>query len=93
MATVVITHDVKDGNHWAKAWGSGPDSRHALFAKIGVKARTFRSKQHPDSAAVVFEVPDTAAFLALLYSDAGKKAMAEDGLKVDTIRVLDEFTP
>lgn len=93
MATVIIYHDVKDGNHWAKAWGDGPDSRHALFAEIGVKTRTFRSKKNPDSAAVLLEVPDMAKLQALLDSEEGKKAMAEDGLKIDTIRVMDEFTP
>jgi len=91
MATVVIYHEVEDGDHWAKAWGSGPDSRHALFAEIGIKTRTFRSRKDPNSAAVVLEVPDMAQLQALLESDQGKKAMAEDGLKIDTVRIMDEF--
>jgi len=30
---------------------------------------------------------------AFLESDKGKQAMAEDGLKVETLRMLAEFTP
>ena len=32
-------------------------------------------------------------FQSFMESDEAKKAMEEDGLKVDTIRVLSEFTP
>jgi len=93
MATIIVYHEVNDGDHWAKAWGSGPDSRHAMFAEVGVKTRTFRSKQNPNAAAVLLEVPDMAKLKALLESDRGKQAMAEDGLKIDTMRLMDEFTP
>jgi hypothetical protein len=33
------------------------------------------------------------AFQELLQSDEGQTAMREDGLKVETLRVLVEFTP
>lgn len=51
MATLIIFHEVNDGNRWDRAW------------------------------------PD------VLGSDEGKKAVAEDGLKVETLRMLTEFTP
>jgi len=34
-----------------------------------------------------------AKFQELLQSDEGQKAMREDGLKVETMRMLVEFTP
>lgn len=34
-----------------------------------------------------------AAFEKFLVSDKGKKAMAEDGLKVESMWMLAEFTP
>jgi hypothetical protein len=38
--------------------------------------------------------PDMAKFQELeLQSDEGQKAMREDGLKVETMRMLVEFTP
>ena len=32
-------------------------------------------------------------FMSMLETDEGKKAMAEDGLKQETIKILTEFTP
>lgn len=89
----MIFHDVEDGKLWANAWKKGPGSRHELFAKIGMKCRNFRDPNNPDSVGILAEVPDMDAFRALLDSDEGKKAMAEDRLKLDTMRVIEEFTP
>jgi hypothetical protein len=93
MKTVIIFHEVKSGDQWAEAWRKGRGSRHEMFDKVGIKARTFRDPKNPDSTGVIFEVPDMAKFQALLDSDEGKRAMAEDGLKVETLRMLVEFTP
>jgi hypothetical protein len=93
MATAIIFHEVNNGAHWAKAWQKGQGSRHEMFGKIGVKARTFRDPKNPNSTGVMVEIPDMAKFQDLLASDEGKKAMQEDGLKVETMRMLVEFTP
>jgi hypothetical protein len=39
------------------------------------------------------EIPDMEKFQALLNSKEGKKAKQKDGLKVETLRMLVEFTP
>lgn len=93
MTTIMIFHEVEDGNVWANAWKKGPGSRHELFAQIGVKCRNFRDPNNPNSTGVLAEVPDMATFRAMLDSDDGKRAMSDDGLKVDTMRVIEEFTP
>ena len=93
MPTMIIFHDVKNGEHWAEAWRKGKGSRHELFGKIGVKARTFRDPKNPDSTGVFLDIPDMAKFQAFMDSDEAKKAMMEDGLKADTMRALVEFTP
>jgi hypothetical protein len=93
MATIIIFHEVKNGEQWAEAWRKGRGSRHELFAKHGIKARTFRDPKNPDSTGVVLEAPDLAKFHAFMESDESKKAMAEDGLRIETIRMLVEFTP
>ncbi len=93
MTTLIIYHEVQDGEHWAKAWRKGPNSRHELFAKYGVKARTFQDPQNHKYAGILAEVPDMKKFQSVMESEEGKKAMAEDGLKVETIRMLNEFTP
>jgi hypothetical protein len=93
MTTVLIFHEVKNGDHWAEAWRKGRGSRHELFAKHGIKARTFKDPKNADSTGVILDVPDIAKLHAFLASDEAKKAMSEDGLKVDTLRLLVEFVP
>ena len=93
MTTMIGIHEVNDGQHWAKAWRKGPGSRHEMFAKIGVTARTFQSPTNPNVTGLIMEVPDVAQLKSFLESAEGKKAMAEDGLKVETLQILSEFTP
>ena len=93
MATVMIFHEVRDGAVWAKAWKTGPGSRHELFGKLGITCRTFRDPKSPNATGVLAEIPDMAKFEQLLQSDEGKNAMREDGLKAETLRMLVEFTP
>lgn len=93
MTTALVFHEVNSGEVWAKAWRTGAGSRHEMFAAVGVKARTFRDSTNPDLTGLLLEVPDMARFQAFLESAAGKQAMREDGLKVETMRVLVEFTP
>ncbi len=93
MTTAIIFHEVQDGAVWANAWTTGAGSRHEMFGNIGVKCRTFRDPNNPDATGVMAEIPDMAKFRELLQSDEGQKAMREDGLRVDTMQMLVEFTP
>jgi hypothetical protein len=93
MTTAIVIHEVENGEVWAKAWHEGPGSRHEMFGKIGVKVRNFRDPENPNLTGVLMDIPDLDQFKALLETDEGKKAMEEDGLKIDTFRLLTEFTP
>ena len=93
MTTMIIFHEVKNGDQWAEAWRKGKGSRHEMFARHGIKARTFRDPKNSDSTGVILEIPDMAKWQKFMDSDEAKKAMTEDGLKVDTVRMLVEFTP
>jgi hypothetical protein len=93
MTTAIVFHDVQDGAVWARAWKRGPGSRHEMFGRLGVTCRTFRDPGNPDATGLVLEIPDMDKFQALLRSDEGQRAMREDGLKVDSMRMLVEFTP
>jgi hypothetical protein len=42
---------------------------------------------------VLFDIPDMTAFETFLEGDEVKQAMAEDGLKLETFRMLTEFAP
>ena len=92
MKTILVFHETENGDHWAKAWHHGEGGRHEMFEKIGVRARTFRDPKNPNLTGALIEVPDMKAFEELLASEEGKKAMSEDGLKIETMRVLEEFT-
>jgi hypothetical protein len=93
MTVAIIFHEVHDGAVWANAWRQGPGSRHELFARLGIRCRTFRDPNDPTSTGVMADIPDLAAFHALLASEEGQRAMREDGLKPDSLRLLLEFTP
>ena len=56
-------------------------------------AETSATPTTPNATGLMAEIPDMAKFQKLLRSDEGQKAMREDGLKVDTMRMLVEFTP
>lgn len=48
---------------------------------------------HPNHCGLIAEIPEVAKFQAFLQSPAGQQTMREEGLKVETIRMLLEFTP
>ena len=93
MTILIAFHEVEDGQKWAKAWQKGAGSRHEMFAKINVTARTFRDPDNPESTGLILDVPDMEQFQSFMASEEVKKAQQEDGLKIQTLRVLSEFAP
>ncbi len=90
MVTLIVFHDVEDGQHWLNAWRKGPGSRHEMFARIGATARTFQDPENPNATGLILDVPDMARFDAFIASDEVRQAMQADRLKVETMRVLRE---
>jgi len=93
MTTLVAFHAVEDGAHWARAWHGGPGSRQEMFGRIGVATRVLRDPEHPNLTGLIFEVPDVERFHSFMASDEVARAMREDRLKVESVRVLGEVTP
>ena len=93
MTTIIVFHEVQDAEHWAKVWQKGKASRREMFDKLGIKVRLFRDPKNTNWTGGMLEIPDMAAFQNFMESDEAKKAMAEDGVKVETMRMLTEFTP
>jgi hypothetical protein len=79
MATLVVIHEVDDGDHWVKAWHGGAGSRQEMFGQIGVTARIFRDQEHPNQTGLILEVPDMDRFQSFMASDEAARAMQEDG--------------
>lgn len=93
MTTLLCIHEVEDITKWAQAWNPGEGSRHEMFAKIGVKARTFQDPGNPNFTGVIFDIPDMDQFEEFLRSEEVKAAQVEDGVKVETLKILSEFSP
>ena len=93
MPRMIVFHEVQDGQTWARAWKQGAGSRHEMFGRIGVTASTFRDPENPERTGVLVDVPDIASFEAFMASEEAATAMEEDGLKVETMRILEDFTP
>ena len=85
MATVLIVHEVNDVQHWL----SSP-KRAELFGPIGITVRTFRAAEGSNQVALIAEIPDMAAWEAMLQSDAGAEAMKFDGVRPETIITMTE---
>ena len=92
MTTLIMFHEVENAENWANSWKKGEGIKPELFGKIGVRVRTFRDPNNPNATGVFVEVPNIEAFDEFMASDEVKQAMAEDGLKVETMRVMEEFT-
>jgi precorrin-6x reductase len=86
MPTVIATHDVKDTAHWLAS-----PKRAEIFTTIGVtNIRTFVNPQNRNSVALIMDVPDMDAMMALLESDEGRAAEEHDGVLAETIEIFIE---
>lgn len=87
---MLIVHEVADGDHWMAAW-RGENSRHHLFENNGAAhVHTFRSADDPNMTALIVAVTDMDALQAMLASDEGQAAAAEDGVEMESMSVLME---
>ncbi|MDH3374198.1 MAG: DUF4440 domain-containing protein [Gammaproteobacteria bacterium] len=90
MTHLMITHEVDDPDLWLAAW-SGDNSRHDLFAANGAAhVHTFQNADHPNLTGLVIAVSDMNALHAMLGSEEGMAAAAEDGVRADTMIMLME---
>ena len=86
MPTVIAHHDVKDKDHWL----SSP-RREEIFGPLGVtNIRTFVDPQNPAQVAVLMDVADMDAVMAVMQTEAGAEAMAHDGVLPETMVMLVE---
>ena len=86
MPTVIGHHDVTDTAHWLAS-----PRREEVFGPLGVtNIRTFVNPQNPTQVAVLMDVADMDAVMAMMESQAGAEAMAHDGVLADTLVLLVE---
>lgn len=85
MSTLIGYHEIKDSAHWLAS-----PNREKLFGPLGITVRTFVDPTNPTRAAVLADVPDMAAFEAVMQTEAAAEAMAQDGVLADTLVILVE---
>ena len=85
MTTLIVHHDVDDVQHWLSS-----TKRAEVFGPLGITLRTFVDPENPNRVGGLLEVPDMAVFQEFMQSAAAAEAMAQDGVRSDTVVVLVE---
>lgn len=85
MPTLIAFHEVDDVDHWL-----GSPKRAEVFEPLGITVRTFRDPEGSNRVGLIADVPDMAAFEAIMQSQAGADAMKFDGVRPETLLILTE---
>jgi hypothetical protein len=85
MPKVIATHEVDDVAHWLSS-----SKRAEVFGELAFDVVTYVDPQNPKRVGLSMNVPDLAAFQAMLGSPAGAEAMQHDGVHPETLLVLIE---
>ena len=85
MPALLVVHDVDDVDHWLTS-----PKREELMRPHGYTVRTFVDPTDASHVGLVVEGAALQDFEELLKSDAAADAMKHDGVRADTVRVLEE---
>jgi len=85
MATHLVFHEVDDVEHWLHS-----PKREEVFGPLGITVRPFRDPQGSNRVGLIAEIPDVAAFQEFMQSETAANAMKHDGVRPETLLVLDE---
>ena len=85
MPALLVVHDVDDVDHWLTS-----PKREELMRPRGYTVRTFVDPTDSGRVGLVVEGATLEAFQELLKSDAAAAAMKHDGVRADTVQVLEE---
>jgi hypothetical protein len=85
MATVLAVHEVEDVEKWLSS-----SKREEFFGPRGVTVRTFRDQKGSNRVGLVMEVPDMSALQEMLSSEEAAAAMQHDGVRPETLVILEE---
>jgi hypothetical protein len=86
MPTIIVHHEVTNTDHWL----SSP-KREEVLPTLGISnIRTFVDRDNPRKVAVLFDVADLDALLAVLANPPAElaEAMQYDGVLPETMSIL-----
>ncbi|MET0559696.1 MAG: hypothetical protein ABW065_13675 [Solirubrobacterales bacterium] len=85
MPTVLAIHEVEDVDKWRNS-----SKREEVFGPLGITVRTFEDQKDTNRVGLVMEVPDIAALQEVLGTPAAAEAMQHDGVRPETLVILEE---
>ena len=85
MTTLMIFHEVDDVDKWLRS-----PRREEVFGPLGISVRTFVDPSKTNRVGLIAEVPDMAAYQAVLESEVAANAMKSDGVRPETLVQLVE---
>jgi hypothetical protein len=85
MTTMIAFHEVDDVDHWLRS-----PKREEFFGPLGITIRTFVDPEKTNRVGLIAEIPDMAAFQALMASEAAADTMKFDGVRPETLVMLVE---
>jgi hypothetical protein len=85
MPALLIVHDIDEVDHWLTS-----PKRKELMGPRGFTVRTFVDPADSNRVGLVVEGATPEAFEELLRSAEASDAMKYDGVRADTVRVLEE---
>jgi len=85
MATVVITHEVDDMQHWLSS-----TKRAEFFGQLGYTVRTFTDPGDGHPVGLIVEGPGLDPLLQAVQTPEGAAALKDDGVRPETIQAYVE---
>ncbi len=85
MPTLLAFHEVDDVDKWL----SSP-KREELFGALGGSVRTFKDEKGSNRVGLIIEVPDVSALQEMLATEEAAAAMQHDGVRPETLLILEE---
>ena len=85
VTTLIAFHEVDDVEHWLRS-----PKRAEVFGPLGITGRLFTDPAKTNRVGLVVEIPDMEAFQRFMQSDEAAEAMRFDGVRADTLVLLEE---
>ena len=85
MTTYLAFHEVDDVERWRNM-----PTRDEFFGPLGITHRTFKDPEGSNRVGLLLEIPDVGKFQEAMASGEAAEAMKHDGVRPDTLVVLEE---
>ncbi len=85
MAMYIVVHEVDDVGHWLHS-----PKRQEIIGAMGITGQLFTDTTKSNRVGLILDIPDMEAFQQILQSQAGADAMKFDGVRPETLVLLEK---